>query len=61
MSFTFWDDNYPSEYERVYDMDLHSSDFFDKLEEVEQKHKIRDTDVDSAGMISHNNDNTRLI
>lgn len=61
MSFNFWDDNYPSEHDRVYDMDLHSSDFFDKLEEVEQKHKIRDTDVDSSGMISHNNDNTRLI
>lgn len=61
MSFTFWDDNYPSEHDKVYDMDLHGSELFDKLEEVEQKHKIRDTDVDSAGTISHSNDNTRLI
>jgi len=61
MSFTFWDDDYPSEKDKVYDMDLHGSEFFDKLEEVEQKHKIRDTDVDFAGTITHSNDNTKLI
>lgn len=61
MSFTFWDDDYPSEEDKVYDMDLHGSEFFDKLKEVEQKHRIRDTDVDSTGMIVHSNDNTKLI
>ena len=61
MSIAFWDEEYPAEHDNVYDMDLHGSEFFDKLEEVEKKHKIRETKVDSSGTISHSTDNTTLI
>lgn len=58
ISITFWDEDYPSEVDKVYDMDLDSSEHFDRLEELENKHKIRDIEVDSSGVISHLIDNT---
>lgn len=61
MSFAFWDKDYPSEQDKVRDMDLHGSDYFDKLEEVEEKNKIRDIEVDVSGIVSHNADNTTPI
>ena len=61
MSITFWDEDYPTEYDKVYDMDLDLSERLDKLDEVEEKNKIRDTEVDSSGTVSYSTDNTTLI
>lgn len=61
MSITFWDEEYPAEYDKVYEMDLDLSERLDKLDEVEKKHKIRETEVDSSGAVSHGTDNTTLI
>ena len=61
MSITFWDEEYPAEHDKVYDMELDLSERLDKLEEVEKKHKIRETEVDSSGAITHSTDNATLI